>query len=202
MISNHLHRCGKTYALHKRYSIGYTEAAAGALHNEKQLDTAIGMLQNNIAQKQYTKFHYATIAPSFYTFFYTFVINREVWGGLSDAQQTGILRAARAAEKLAFVNEAATANHHAALNKALGVIRFTMQTAEERTAWMKRVLWTRYATAFCEALTMQTICVLTFAKSRRYSRSFPKSTSRQPPRTLYPVPGYLFLDRYRITHGV
>jgi TRAP-type C4-dicarboxylate transport system substrate-binding protein len=58
-----------------------------------------------------------------------------VWGGLSDAQQTGILRAARAAEKLAFVNEAATANHHAALNRALGV-RIHMQTAEERTAWM------------------------------------------------------------------
>ena len=119
----------------KRYSIGYTAAAAGALHKEEQLDTAIGMLQNNIAQKQYTKFHFATIAPSFYTFFYVFIVNRDVWDGLSDAQQSGILRAARAAEKLAFVNEEATASHHAALNEALGV-RIHMQTAEEAHAWM------------------------------------------------------------------
>jgi len=120
----------------KRYSIGYSEAAAGALHNEKQLDTSIGMLQNNIGQKQYTKFHYATIAPSFYTFFYTFVVNREVWEGLSDAQRSGIVRAARAAERLAFVNEEATASYHAAMNEALGV-SVHMQTTHERDAWMK-----------------------------------------------------------------
>jgi TRAP-type C4-dicarboxylate transport system substrate-binding protein len=93
------------------------------------------MLQNNIGQKQYTKFHHATIAPSFYTFFYTFVVNREVWNGLSENQQSGIERAAQAAEKLAFVNEEATAIHHAAMNEALGV-RIHMQTAEERTAWI------------------------------------------------------------------
>ena len=120
----------------KRYSIGFTAAAAGALHEEKQLDTSIGMLQNNISQKQYTKFHYATIAPSFYTFFYTFVVNRDVWEGLSDVQRYGILRAARAAEKLAFVNEEATANYHAAMNEALGV-SVHMQTTQERDAWMK-----------------------------------------------------------------
>jgi TRAP-type C4-dicarboxylate transport system substrate-binding protein len=118
----------------KRYSIGFTEAAAGALHAEKELDTSIGMLQNNVAQKQYTKFHYATIAPGFYTFFYTFVINRDVWAKLSDAQQAGIMRAARGAEKLALVNEEATAIHHIALNEALGV-NIHRQTASERDAW-------------------------------------------------------------------
>lgn len=120
----------------KRYSIGYSEAAAGALHNEKQLDTAIGMLQNNIGQKQYTKFHHATIAPSFYTFFYTFVVNRDVWEGLGDVQRSGILRAARAAEKLAFINEEATAIYHTAMNEALGV-SVHMQTTQERYAWMR-----------------------------------------------------------------
>jgi len=118
----------------QRYSIGYTDAAVGALHAEAQLDTAIGMLQNNVPQKQYTKFHYATVAPGFYTFFYTFIINRDVWGNLSDAQQAGILRAARAAERLAFVNEEATAIHHAALNEALGV-RIHRQTPAEHDAW-------------------------------------------------------------------
>jgi len=118
----------------KRYSIGFTDAAAGALHAETQLDTAIGMLQNNVPQKQYTKFHYATVAPGFYTFFYTFIINRNVWDKLTDAQQAGMRRAARAAEKLAFVNEEATALHHVALNEALGV-SVHMQTAEQRDAW-------------------------------------------------------------------
>ena len=120
----------------KRYSIGYTDAAAGALHAETQLDTAIGMLQNNYVQKQYTKFRYATIAPAFYTFFYSFIVNRDVWDGLTKTQQAGMLRAARSAQKLAFVNEEATAAHHIALNEALGV-NVHIQTAAERDAWKR-----------------------------------------------------------------
>ena len=120
----------------KRYSIGYTAAAAGGLHAEAELDTAIGMLQNNIGQEQYTKFHYATVAPGFYTFFYTFLINREVWNALTGAQQADIEHAARAAEKLAFVNEEATSVHHVALNESLGV-KVHMQSAVERDAWRK-----------------------------------------------------------------
>ncbi|MGI9261297.1 MAG: TRAP transporter substrate-binding protein, partial [Woeseiaceae bacterium] len=105
----------------RRYSIGYTEAVDGALHDEQLLDTSIGMLQNIYAQKQYTKFHFATVAPSFYTFFYTFILNRNVWDGLNETQQAGVLRAARAAEDLAFVNEQATATYHRALNRSLGI---------------------------------------------------------------------------------
>ena len=118
----------------KRYSIGFTAAAAGALHADAQLDTSIGMLQNNVAQKQYTKFRYATIAPGFYTFFYTFVINTDVWNNLTEAQRAGVQRAAHATQKLAVVNEEATAIHHIALNEALGV-KLHMQTADERDAW-------------------------------------------------------------------
>lgn len=117
-----------------RYSIGYTEAVAGALHENRSLDTSIGMLQNMAAQKQYTKFHYATIAPAFYTFFYTFMINTEVWNDLSDFQRAGIERAAAAVQVSAIDNEHATAIYHVALNRSLGV-KLHMQTAEERTAW-------------------------------------------------------------------
>lgn len=118
----------------KRYSIGYTEAVEGALHNERELDTSIGMLQNIYAQKQYTKFHFATVAPSFYTFFYTVILNREIWEGLSETQQAGVIRAAKAAQELAFVNEHATAIHHRTLNRSLKVIMHE-QTPSERAAW-------------------------------------------------------------------
>jgi len=117
-----------------RYSIGFADAAAGALHKNEDLDTSIGMLQNLVVQKQYTKFKYATIAPSFYTFFYTFMINRNVWNELSESQQAGINRAAKAAQVAAVDNEQATAIYHGALNRSLGVA-IHMQTADERAAW-------------------------------------------------------------------
>lgn len=118
----------------RRYSIGYTEAVDGALHDEPLLDTSIGMLQNLYAQKQYTKFHFATVAPSFYTFFYTFILNRDVWNSLDEAQQAGMMRAAAETEALAFVNEQATATYHRALNRSLG-ITLHEQTSAERVAW-------------------------------------------------------------------
>lgn len=117
-----------------RYSIGFAEAAAGALHENEMLDTSIGMLQNMFVQKQYTKFKYATIAPSFYTFFYTFMINKGVWEELSESQQSGITRAAQATQISAVDNEQATAIYHAALNRSMGVTMH-MQTAAERAAW-------------------------------------------------------------------
>lgn len=55
---------------------------------------------------------------------------------MNDAQQDGLLLAVRAAEKLAFVNEEATASYHAALNRALGV-NVHLQTNRERDAWKK-----------------------------------------------------------------
>ncbi len=118
----------------RRYDISFTEAVAGALHKEKALDTSIGMLQNSYTQKQYTKFNYLTIAPSFYTFFYTFMINQDAWNRLSESQQNGILRAADAMQVAAIDNESATAIYHAALNKALGVT-VHHQSEVERQAW-------------------------------------------------------------------
>ncbi|MBT5220534.1 MAG: hypothetical protein HOM16_13805 [Woeseia sp.] len=118
----------------KRYSIGYSDAVAGALHNDELLDTSIGMLQNIYGQKQYTKFHHATVAPSFYTFFYTFLLNRDVWDGLNEPQQAGVMRAAEATQRLAFENERVTAIYHGALNRALHVAVHD-QTPLERDAW-------------------------------------------------------------------
>jgi TRAP-type C4-dicarboxylate transport system substrate-binding protein len=118
----------------ERFSIGYMEAAGGALHTNKLLDTSIGMLQNIYVQKQYTKFNYATIAPSFYTFYYTFILNRNIWDELSDAQQSGIMRAAQAIQRSAFDNERATAIYHTALNRSLGM-NIHIQTADERAEW-------------------------------------------------------------------
>jgi TRAP-type C4-dicarboxylate transport system substrate-binding protein len=118
----------------RRYDISFTEAVAGALHKEEALDTSIGMLQNSYTQKQYTKFNNLTIAPSFYTFFYTFMINQDVWNELSESQQNGILRAADAMQVAAIDNESATAIYHAALNNALGVT-VHHQSEEERQAW-------------------------------------------------------------------
>ena len=117
-----------------RYSIGYTEAVDGVLHDEQLLDTSIGMLQNIYAQKQNTKFHFATVAPSFYTFFYTFLLNKNIWDSLTETQQAGVMRAAGTAQELAFVNERATANYHRALNRSLG-ITLHEQTSAERAAW-------------------------------------------------------------------
>jgi len=118
----------------ERFSIGYTEAVGGALHANKLLDTSIGMLQNIDTQKQYTKFNYATIAPSFYTFYYTFILNKNIWDGLSDAQRTGIQRAAQAIQRSAFDNERATAIYHTALNRSLGM-NIHIQTTDERAKW-------------------------------------------------------------------
>jgi C4-dicarboxylate-binding protein DctP len=118
----------------RRYDIGFTDALAGALHREKELDTSIGMLQNAFIQKQYTKFNYLTIAPSFYTFFYTFMINQDVWDSLTASQQAGVMRAADAMQVAAFDNEESTATYHAALNNALGVT-VHVQTDAERQAW-------------------------------------------------------------------
>jgi C4-dicarboxylate-binding protein DctP len=117
-----------------RYQIGYNEAVAGALHDIAQLDTSIGMLQNLYAQKQYTKFRFATIAPGFYTFFYTFIVNRETWESLDSTQQAGMLSAAQQMQQTAFDNEQATAIYHTALNRSLGV-SIHEQTAAERAAW-------------------------------------------------------------------
>lgn len=117
-----------------RYSIGFADAAAGALHENEMLDTSIGMLQNMFVQKQYTKFKFATIAPSFYTFYYTFMINKDVWNNLSDSQQAGIIRAANATQISAVDNEQATAIYHGALNRSMGVTMH-MQTAGEQAAW-------------------------------------------------------------------
>lgn len=113
-----------------RYQIGYNEAVAGALHEEERLDSSIGMLQNLYAQKQHTKFSFVTIAPGFYTFFYTFMINRDTWNSLSDDQQAGILRAAEIMQSTAIDNEQATALYHTALNDALGMTVHRQMTAE------------------------------------------------------------------------
>jgi len=118
----------------KRYSIGYVDAVNGALHDKQQLDTSIGMLQNIFAQKQYSKFKYVTVAPSFYTFFYTFIMNRDVWDNLDDSQQAGIMRAAEAIQISAFENERATAIYHTALNLTLDM-NIHLQTQAERDAW-------------------------------------------------------------------
>ena len=119
-----------------RYDIGFTESVEGALHDNELLDTSIGMLQNNVIQKQYTKFNYATVAPSFYTFFYTFMINKDLWASFSDDQRAGVIRAAKAVQVSAFDNEDATAIYHTALNNGLGV-EVHLQTAGERAAWEK-----------------------------------------------------------------
>ena len=118
----------------KRYDIGFTDAVDGGLHKEEMLDTSIGMLQNIYIQKQYTKFGYATIAPSFYTFFYTFMINKDIWASLSESQKAGMLRAAESVQASAFANEAATAIYHTALNESLG-INIHHQSADEKAAW-------------------------------------------------------------------
>jgi C4-dicarboxylate-binding protein DctP len=117
-----------------RYQIGYSDAVTGALHSEPLLDTSIGMLQNIYVQKQYTKFMHATIAPAFYTFFYTFIMNQETWSALTDDQRTGILRAADIMQKTAIDYEQSTANYHTALNASLG-IEIHRQTTRERNAW-------------------------------------------------------------------
>ena len=117
-----------------RYQIGYTDAVAGALHSNQELDTSIGLLQNLYPQKQYTKFHFATIAPSFYTFFYTYLMNVDVWNSLSESQQAGVLRAIDAAQQIAFDNEQATAIYHQALNRSLGM-SLHHQTPGEQSDW-------------------------------------------------------------------
>ncbi len=118
----------------RRYDIGFSDAVKGGLHAEEQLDTTIGMLQNAYVQKQYTKFNYSTVAPGFYTFFYTFMINRDIWGGLTEGQQAGVLRAADSVQKTAFANEQSTAIYHQALNAAMGM-QLRRQTQAEREAW-------------------------------------------------------------------
>jgi TRAP-type C4-dicarboxylate transport system substrate-binding protein len=72
--------------------------------------------------------------PNFYNIFYTALINKDVWNGLTEFQQNGIAAAVRDAENAAIAYQHDTLMWAYQLNESEGVT-IRMQSDEERQAW-------------------------------------------------------------------
>ncbi len=113
--------------------IGFSVAMSGGLV-ESNIEISAGMIQNNDVQQLYKRFKYTTLVPNYYTVFYTPVLNRALWDGLSDSQQQGINAAMRDAENAAIAYQHGSMIWAYQLAQSKGV-EMRMQTDAEREAW-------------------------------------------------------------------
>ena len=115
--------------------VSNVDAVAGKLIEDgTDIEINIGMIQNNHTQKLYKRYKYTTLVPNFYNIFYTALINKDVWNGLTEFQQNGIAAAVRDAENAAIAYQHDTLMWAYQLNESEGVT-IRMQTDEERQAW-------------------------------------------------------------------
>ncbi len=119
----------------ERRFIGFNEAMTGILvAPESDFDVNIGMLQNNHGQQLHKRFTHTTLVPNFYNIFYTMMINRDVWNGLSDFQREGILRAFKEGQAASIAYQTDTTFWAIQRNQAEGVI-FHILTDTEQVRW-------------------------------------------------------------------
>jgi TRAP-type C4-dicarboxylate transport system substrate-binding protein len=108
---------------------------AGKLIEEgTDFEVNIGMIQNNHTQRLYKRYTYTTLVPNFYNIFYSAVINKNVWTGLSEFQRNGIAAAIKDAESGAIAYQHDTLMWALQLNQAAGVT-IRVQTDAERQRW-------------------------------------------------------------------
>jgi len=113
--------------------LGFGAAVRGALANS-DVEITVGMIQNNEVQQLYKRFKQTTLAPNYYTIFYTPVLNKAVWDGLSDFQRDGINASMREAENAAIAYQHDSLIWAYQLAQSRGV-EMRMQTDAERAAW-------------------------------------------------------------------
>ncbi|MBT5185878.1 MAG: hypothetical protein HOH19_03035 [Kordiimonadaceae bacterium] len=115
--------------------IGTQEAWTGALVNPgSDFDINIGMIQNNHRQRLHERFKHTTLVTNFYNIFYTMMINRDVWEGLTDFQRTGIEKAIAEAQDASVAYQLDTTLWALQLNQSEGV-EMHIQTSAERERW-------------------------------------------------------------------
>jgi TRAP-type C4-dicarboxylate transport system substrate-binding protein len=115
--------------------VSNVDAVAGKLIEEgTDFEVNIGMIQNNHTQRLYKRYTYTTLVPNFYNIFYSAVINKNVWTGLSEFQRNGIAAAIKDAESGAIAYQHDTLMWALQLNQAAGVT-IRVQTDAERQRW-------------------------------------------------------------------
>ncbi len=113
--------------------VGFTAAARGELATS-DIEITVGLIQNNYVQKLHERFKHITLARNYYNIYYTPVLNKGVWNGLSDSQRAGIEAAMRDTENaaIAYQNDAMMWAYQLAQSKG---VQMRMQTDAERQAW-------------------------------------------------------------------
>lgn len=119
----------------ERRFIGFSEAMTGVLvAPNSDFDVNIGMLQNNHGQRLHERFKFTTLVPNFYNIFYTMMINRDVWNGMTDFQRDGIMQAFQEAQAASIAYQTDTTFWAIQRNQAEGV-NFHILTDEGLTRW-------------------------------------------------------------------
>jgi TRAP-type C4-dicarboxylate transport system substrate-binding protein len=115
--------------------VSNVDAVAGKLiEGGTDFEVNIGMIQNNHTQRLYKRYTYTTLVPNFYNIFYTAMINKDVWIGLTEFQRNGIVAAIKDAESAAIAYQHDTLMWALQLNQAAGVT-IRVQTDAERKRW-------------------------------------------------------------------
>ena len=98
------------------------------------IEVTVGMLQNIDTQRWYERFEHVTLAQNYYNVYYTPIVNKDVWNGLTDSQRAGIHAAMRDAENAALAYQHDSMMWAYQLGQSRGVA-MRMQTDAERQAW-------------------------------------------------------------------
>ncbi len=113
--------------------IGFGAAARGELV-ESDVEITVGLVQNIDVQRWYERFEHVTLAQNYYNVYYTPIVNKDVWNGLTDRQREGIEAAMRDAENAAVAYQHDSMMWAYQLGQSRGV-QMRMQTDAERRAW-------------------------------------------------------------------
>jgi len=113
--------------------VGFGAAARGELATS-DIEITVGLMQNNYTQQLYKRFKHTTLVHNYYNIYYTPILNKDVWEGLSDSQRAGINAAMRDTENASVSYQHDSTIWAYQLAQSLGV-QMHMQTNEERQEW-------------------------------------------------------------------
>ncbi|MBT6330353.1 MAG: hypothetical protein HOJ34_11275 [Kordiimonadaceae bacterium] len=119
----------------ERRFIGTQDAWTGALVKpDSDFDINIGMIQNNHRQRLHERFKHTTLVENFYNIFYTMMINRYIWDGMTDFQRAGIEKAVKEAQNASIAYQLDTTLWALQLNQSEGT-EMHILTSDERARW-------------------------------------------------------------------
>jgi TRAP-type C4-dicarboxylate transport system substrate-binding protein len=113
--------------------MGFAAAARGELATS-DIEIAVGLLQNNYNQQVHKRFKHTTLVHNYYNIYYTPILNKDIWNGLSDSQRAGINAAMRDTENAAVSYQHDSTVWAWQLGESNGV-QMHMQTDAERQEW-------------------------------------------------------------------